>query len=267
MRHRKKKWILNGVLALAAVLCAGVLSLYMSQQRTAKLAAQREQQLARLEQLKQEALLPAVTPTPVPTPAPLDIPIDFAALQSENADAYGWISVSGTKVDYPLMQHATETDYYLTHTFEHEKRTRGAIYTRNDTARDFSDPCTIVYGHNMKDDSMFGSLHDYENGDFFEDQSNRTITTYTPDSSHTWKIFAAVNYSDVLLNAAFDFTTRSGMQAFLDSLDDHGGQIDDTIPVDGSSRIIVLSTCATGGRSYLRYLVVGVLTEEEIRND
>lgn len=221
------------------------------------------------EQLRQQNQEAASAQQVVVEPAAqtLVIPVDFVSLKQQNPDAYAWITVPGTLVDYPVLQNAENTDYYLSHTFEKVSGQAGAIYTRNDTAQDFSDPCTVVYGHNMKDDSMFGSLHDYENGDFFEDQSNRTITTYTPDSIHTWQIFAAVNYSDVLLNAAFDFTTRSGMQAFLDSLDDHGGQIDDTIPVDGSSRIIVLSTCATGGRSYLRYLVVGVLTEEEIRND
>lgn len=112
---------------------------------------------------------------------------------------------------------------------------------------------------------MFGSLHAYESGDFFADPEHRTINTCTEDRVQTWKIFAAVEYSDVLLSAAYDFSDPDQLQAFLDSLKSCRGSFDGQVPVDGSSRILVLSTCVTGGRDHLRYLVVGVLTDEQIK--
>ena len=203
--------------------------------------------------------------TPAPSAEPLDIPVDFAQLQAQNPDAYAWISIPGTLVDYPMMQSAEETDYYLNHTFERGYGLPGSIYTRNDTAQDFSDPCTVVYGHNMKNDTMFGSLHEYEKADFFADAANRTIYTYSPNAIREWTIFAAVEYSDVLLTAAYDFGNPLDMQAFLDSLRIGRGSYDGEVSVDGNSRLIVLSTCVGGNRDTVRYLVVGVLTNERVQ--
>ena len=224
----------------------------------------------RLQQQNQAASSAAssaasVQATPAPSAEPLDIPVDFAQLQAQNPDAYAWISIPGTLVDYPVMQTADETDYYLDHTFERGYGLPGSIYTRNDTAQDFSDPCTVVYGHNMKDDTMFGSLHEYEKADFFADAANRTIYTYSPNAIREWTIFAAVEYSDVLLTAAYDFADPLDMQAFLDSLRTSRGSYDREVSVTGSSRLIVLSTCVGGNRDTVRYLVVGVLTDERVQ--
>lgn len=211
--------------------------------------------------LKQTVACPA---SASPEPVVLDIPIDFAALQESNSDTYGWIQIPGTLVDYPILQNAEETDYYLTHSFDKSTARCGAIYTRNDTAQDFSAPCTILYGHNMKDDSMFGSLHSYENIDFFSDPENRTITVYTPNSIRTYSIVAAVNYKDALLSDLYDFADPLQMKSFVESLRTANGHVEDSFSVEDDTRLIVLSTCATGGRSHLRFLVVGALTDEKI---
>ncbi len=222
-------------------------------------------------QHKYNKLKGAVTATPAPTqaiaspePVILDIPIDFDALQESNDDAYAWIQIPGTLVDYPILQNAEETDYYLSHSFDRSSARCGAIYTRNDTPQDFSAPCTVLYGHNMKDDSMFGSLHDYENPDFFADPKNRTITVYTPNAIRTYSIIAATNYQDALLPALYDFSDPVQKEDFIESLRTANGNFDDSLFIADDSRLIVLSTCATGGRSHLRYLVVGVMTDEKI---
>lgn len=202
--------------------------------------------------------------SPSPEPIQLDIPIDFASLQEKNSDAYAWIHIAGTLVDYPILQNAEDTDYYLTHTFEKTSARCGAIYTRNDTPQDFSAPCSILYGHNMKDDSMFGSLHDYENPNFFSNPENRTITIYSPNAIRTYSIIAATNYQDTLLPALYDFSDPVQKKDFIESLRTANGNFDDSLFIADDSRLIVLSTCATGGRSHLRYLVVGVLTDEKI---
>ena len=208
---------------------------------------------------------PAPSSAPTATPEPPDIPIDFAALQAQNPDAYGWILIPGTLVDDPLLQHAEQTDYYLEHTLEGKPGLPGALYTRNDTPRDFSAPCTIVYGHNMADGSMFGSLPRHENSDFFADETNRTVHTYTPNSSREWTIFAAVEYPGVLLTYAFDFSQPAEVERFIAELAAAPrGFFDPDVPADGASRLLVLSTCVTGGREDYRYLVAAVLTGEQV---
>lgn len=256
-KQRLRRWLHTAFLLLLAVGLVGLAVCLGSRWRA---AAQYE---ALQQQNQAVSSQPEPAATPSPTAEPLDIPIDFAAIQAENPDAYGWITIPGTLVDYPLMQHAEETDYYLDHTFEKTYGLPGSIYTRNDTAQDFSDPCTVVYGHNMKNDTMFGSLHEYEKADFFADAANRIIYTYTPDSIRAWTIFAATEYSDALIPAAYDFSDPEQKLAFVASLREWNGHFDESVPVDADSRLIVLSTCVTSRRADRRYLVVGVLTDEK----
>ena len=89
--------------------------------------------------------------------------IDFAAAQAVNPDVYAWIWIPGTNIDYPILQSETEDDaYYLNHTIEKKEGLPGTIYTEKYNGKDFSSPVTVIYGHNMKNGSMFADLHKYE---------------------------------------------------------------------------------------------------------
>ena len=80
-----------------------------------------------------------------------------------NPDVYAWIDVPGTEISYPVLQSAEDNSYYLEHTIEGEKTLPGAIYSENYNSKDFSDYNTILYGHNMRNGTMFaGPLHDFE---------------------------------------------------------------------------------------------------------
>lgn len=76
--------------------------------------------------------------------------IDFAALKEENSDVYAWIYVPGTNVDYPVLQHPTDDAYYLEHNMDGSKGLPGCIYSESVNTKDFTDPNTVLYGHNMK---------------------------------------------------------------------------------------------------------------------
>lgn len=82
-------------------------------------------------------------------------PIDFASLWNLNPDVYAWIDVPGTEISYPVLQSAEDISYYLEHTIEGEKTLPGAIYSENYNSKDFSDYNTILYGHNMRNGTMF----------------------------------------------------------------------------------------------------------------
>ena len=93
--------------------------------------------------------------------------IDFAALQEENSDVYAWIYVPGTNVDYPVLQHPEDDTYYLEHNMDGSKGLPGCIYSESVNTKDFTDPNTVLYGHNMKNGSMFASLHNFEDQQVF----------------------------------------------------------------------------------------------------
>lgn len=91
--------------------------------------------------------------------------IDFNYWQNRNADVYAWIRIPGTKIDYPVVQ-GDEDGYYLSHDIDKESNIYGAIYTEKVNGKDFSSPNTVLYGHHMKDGSMFGILKKYKKADF-----------------------------------------------------------------------------------------------------
>lgn len=194
---------------------------------------------------------------------PIEIPVDFEALKETNSDIYAWITIPGTKVDYPILQKAEDDTYYLNHTVEGIEGLPGSIYTESIHNQEFTESNTVIYGHNMKNDTMFGSLHDYEKPDFFKEY--RDIYIYTPEHRLTYKIFAAVTYSDDYIPFAYDFTTDEGYQAFLDSIyasKNMTNQFADDLEVTTEDHIITLSTCI-GGKPNHRYLVLAVLEDIE----
>lgn len=186
------------------------------------------------------------------------IPIDFAVLQAKNPDIYAWITIPDTAVDYPLVQSAADNSYYLNHTVEGASGYPGSIYTESCSGKDFSGFGTIIYGHDMRDGSMFGGLRQYRDPSYLD--AHRDIVIYTPTEILNYRIFAAVVYSDAYLPQKFNFTLESGRSAFLDSIlnnRDLNSQVLTDIPVDTSSRIITLSTCI-GSQPDNRYLIEAV---------
>lgn len=206
--------------------------------------------------------VPSVHVTSSETPAIVEenTNIDFEALQRRNPDVYAWIEVPGTNVNYPILQHATDNSYYLTHTIDHEKTVAAAIYTENYNAKDFEDLHTVIYGHNMKNKTMFRTLHNFENYDFFKD--NRDVIIYLPNQTRYYKVFAAYTYDNRHLLFSFDWSSPETFQNYIDeimSIRDFGANIDKDMNVTGDDKIITLSTCVNSGDSTKRYLVQAVL--------
>ena len=85
--------------------------------------------------------------------------IDFAELSSINPDIYAWIRIPDTQIDYPVLQREEDDTYYLRHNSSGRYAFAGSIYTEEANSRDFKDPMTVLYGHNMRDGSMFQNLH------------------------------------------------------------------------------------------------------------
>lgn len=98
--------------------------------------------------------------------------IDFAELSSINPDIYAWIRIPDTQIDYPVLQREENDTYYLRHNSSGRYAFAGSIYTEEANSRDFKDPMTVLYGHNMRDGSMFQNLHFFEDETFFADIRN-----------------------------------------------------------------------------------------------
>lgn len=190
--------------------------------------------------------------------------VDIAALQEkENEDIYAWISVPGTAIDYPVLQHPEEMNYYLEYNLDGTKGYPGCIYTQRMNSKDWTDKNTVLYGHNMKNGTMFAGLHNYEDSQFFEE--NPYIYIYTEDNRIlVYQIFAAYEYSDAHLLMAISTGTDTTYQAYLDSIFENDGLNDHfnrELELTPQDKIITLSTCISS-KPTRRWLVQGVLIEE-----
>ena len=207
-------------------------------------------------------------PTPESTAAPTEeaekpvIPIDFASLQAENSEIYAWIQIPDTAIDYPVAQRIGDDSYYLNHTIDVAEGLPGSIYTETQTSMDFSDYNTVIYGHKMKNGTMFGTLTQYADPEYMA--AHPEIYIYTPDHIFTYEIFAAVTYDNRHILNSFDFSSTEGRQAYLDSIQNvrnFSTHFRDDVQVGTEDRILTLSTC--NGNDDQRFLLEAVLKNEQ----
>lgn len=192
--------------------------------------------------------------------------LDWEKLKEENEDIYAWIYIPNTHVDYPILQHESNDAYYLSYNLDGSKGYPGCIYTERINEKDFSDHNTLIYGHNMKNGTMFHDLHEFKDETFFKE--NRYIFIYTPEELLIYDIFASYKFTDAHILYTYDCYTEEGFQNYLDMVyEDYGksGNFREGVEVTGEDHIITLSTCV-GGEDDKRYVVQGVLVEYEDPN-
>jgi len=166
--------------------------------------------------------------TSLPEDADSEESLNFDALLVLNPGIVGWIVVPGTEISYPIVQ-GTDNERYLWHTISGERNNSGAIFLDYRNAVDFSDPLTIVYGHNMRDGSMFAPLHGWD-GDYF--------IVHTPCGTMLFEVFdrQLVQENDALYQLCH-------------------------APRDNGAWVVMLSTCVFV-QSHLRYVIRGRLWDK-----
>lgn len=199
MEHENQKKKPNGLIRriiIAVLLLIMIASAISLVKEWMDAAAQR-----RLEESLAEAARQTETETEPPeteeeteaeTEAPYVSPIDFAPLLATNPDTIGWIRVPDTKIDYPIVQ-SPDNQYYLHKDFDGKDSVYGTIYLDADSKPDFSGWNNPIYGHHMKDGSMFKDVVKFKDQDFFE--SHRYFEIYTPERTIHLKTLGCY-YSD-----------------------------------------------------------------------
>lgn len=196
----------------------------------------------------------------------IENPIDFDSLQSANNEIYAYIKVDDTNVDHPIVQSATDDEFYLRHTAEDKSwSASGAVYTESVNTKTFNDRVTVIYGHNGYGDTFFTTLHRFEKEDFFN--SHPYFYIYTPEKKLTYQIISAFKYDDRHIMNSFNFADTVQFLEFeqyilnpSSALKNVRTELDKEVNED--SKIVVLSTCITNQKSS-RYLVCGVLVKDE----
>lgn len=247
---KKKILIAFGIiLVISGAVIGGIgLRSYLSERNAGKL----------YEDLKVEMDIEPIIDVPIAGTEHIENPIDFDTLTAQYPDIYAWIRIPGTKVDYPIVQRDGDNGYYLNHTIEGKRKAEGAIYTEDYNGKDFEDANTVIYGHNMKNGSMFKTLHKYKDKQFLLDNSD--VYIYQKDRVLKYKIFAAYIYDNRHLMMSFDFEDENIFRNYLNNVltkRDMSSNINTNVDVTANDKIITLSTCNNNDAQ--RYLVQAVL--------
>ncbi|MCD8361786.1 MAG: class B sortase [Lachnospiraceae bacterium] len=169
--------------------------------------------------------------------------IDFASLQAINNEAVGWIEIPDTKISYPVV-HTTDNSWYLTHTFSGDANSSGCIFVETANSADFTDLHTIIYGHNMKNGSMFGTLKQYKKQSYYE--NHPYIYIDLEDGTHCYQIFSCHEAETTDISYTIGYAQDDVYQAFLDELT-ASSLYDTGVSVSTSDSVITLSTCTSNG--------------------
>lgn len=206
----------------------------------------------------------SVEPTPTPTPyvdpyADALSAMDFTALQEVNSDVIGWIIIPGTTVSYPLLQTDNNT-YYLSHTWKGKRSSVGSIFLECQSDPELTDFHTIVYGHNMRNGSMFGALQSYRNQSHVDAHPSVYLTV--DSGTYRYDIFA-VYQADVDSNTyQIGFSGEKSRQTFLDDCMSRSLVTTGVTP-HTYDRILTLSTCTNIGGKAIRWVVQATCPGEE----
>lgn len=246
-----KKWIAISSVFVCLIVCGALVISWVKEERKQAAAVDLYEEL-------QEEHASVLGNVEMNAEGLLKIPVDFEALHEVNEDIYAWIDIEDTNVHYPILQSATDDSYYLEHTVDRRAGLPGSIYTESINKKDFSDYMTLIYGHDMRDGSMFKHLHKFSDAEFFK--SHDTVMIYTEESILEYKVLAAVAYSNAHIMYKYDQNEASDRAAFVKSLyemKNSRNQYRDGVKVDEESRFVVLSTCITG-QPDKRWIVVCV---------
>ncbi len=167
-------------------------------------------------------------------PVTEELSIDWEHLKSINPDIIGWIEIKDTKINYPILQDNNNL-FYLKHSYNKKYNSNGSIFTTN--TNPFTDEETILYGHNMKNGTMFSILGKYLDAVFLNSHLNFKI--YTPTINYDCNIFAAYSIGIEKEN------NNIKQLSFEERIEYYKNASKYTLnTIDNSTKIVKLSTCS-----------------------
>lgn len=160
------------------------------------------------------------------------------SLSSLNSDYRFWINVEGTNIDYPVVQ-GSDNSFYLNHDFNKNYLSSGSIFLdyRNDFENDSN---SVIYGHHMRNSTMFGQIEKFKKEDFFN--NNKEVTITTEDNTYKYEIFAIGVYDAYYGYNDVSFESKNEFNEFLNRIMNNAMYTRDI--VTSSDKIITLSTCS-----------------------
>ncbi len=171
--------------------------------------------------------------------------VDFKELKNKNSDTIAWLKVENTNIEFPIVK-ANDNSYYLSHNFNKEYNKAGWIFADYKNKFDTTDKNIVIYGHNMRDNSMFGSLKDVIKKEWYNNESNKYITLITEEEYHIYEVFSVyqIEKEDYYIKTNFK---NNEFEEFINTIKERSKK-DFNVKVTKDDNILTLSTCANNNK-------------------
>lgn len=185
------------------------------------------------------------------------IQVDFDHLKAQNPDVVGWLYCEGTPINYPVMQGRTNDDYLYT-MLDGSYNKAGSLFLDCAADPDFQDSAPVIYGHSMKNDSMFGTLHDFSKQEYYA--AHPVMWLLTPEKN--WRLDLIAGYITVDTDEVYQqLGSVEALQTYLSGVMRKSSfAADTTVEVNQVERAVFLSTCSYETENS-RYILVGIPVE------
>lgn len=207
---KKRKIILAAAIVLILVSGASLLRDFLEERRSEELYAQLAQEVTQEPETEQE------TEPEEETQAPYVSPVDFERLWEINSNIVGWLTIPDTAIDYPIVHDPESNDTYLTRDIEGNESVAGSIYLDCDNEPDFSDYHNVIYGHHMRNGTMFADIMEFRDQEFLE--SHPDITIYLPERAIHLKAYACLYTTPDGFRRKTQFDTVKELQEYADEM-------------------------------------------------
>ncbi len=180
--------------------------------------------------------------------------VDFEELKKINPEIIGWLYVEAIdEINYPIVQ-TDDNAYYLSHTFKKTDNIAGSIFLDCDTKPNFTEANSVIYGHNMKNGSMFGKLNQFYEEETYE--KSKYFWIYTEDLYYKYEIFSCTEVGAISESYQRQFETKWEFEDYLKRMQENSVIKTDT-ELTSADKIVTLSTCTAS--SDVRFVVQGKL--------
>ncbi len=171
--------------------------------------------------------------------------IDFEKLKEINNEIVAWLKVRGTDIEYSVVQ-ADDNNYYLKRNLKKEYNIAGWVFADYKNKLDGTDKNIIIYGHNMRDDSMFGTLKNVLKEQWYNNQENYIINFITENRQEKYQVFSVYQIvnEDYYIDTEFE---NNEFEDFIKTLKSRSIK-DFNIEVTKEDTILTLSTCANNNK-------------------
>lgn len=239
MEKKKKTPALLAALALLLLLALGIgFAVYLTDKRKEHIETPEETtaptEEIRISQTEEESTEPSTEPE-----TEYVSPIDFQALWAVNPDVVGWLTIPDTQIDYPILQ-GKDNDQYLHTDMEGNETVAGEIFLDFEDEGDFSSLHNIIYGHHMKNGTMFKDVVYFKEQEFFDAHSR--IVIYTPEREIQLEPLAALYTSPDGIRRKTYFRSEEGFRGYVEAMTE--GALAKSEPRQPVERLYSFVTCS-----------------------